>query len=71
MASFEGRWKAVMRQATFGVTPVRKVSSGDIADLVIEPNGQGHSYRKGVFSQKELPFDRVPKVGVTAISREG
>ncbi|MBQ2680980.1 MAG: hypothetical protein IJF97_03490 [Eggerthellaceae bacterium] len=56
MASFEGRWRAIARQATYGETPVRKVFSGDIADLVIEPNGRGHSFKKGLFGQKELPF---------------
>lgn len=56
MAGFEGRWRAIARQATYGETPVRKVFSGDIADLVIESNGRGHSFRKTILGQKELPF---------------
>ena len=56
MAGIEGRWVAEARQATFGETPVRSVSPGSIADLVIEPNGRGHSYKKGLFGQKELPL---------------
>ena len=57
MAGFEGRWYAAARQATFNETPMRDVSPGSIADLVIEPNGRGHSYKKGLFGrEKEIPF---------------
>ena len=56
MAGIEGRWVAEARQATFGETPIRRVNPGDIADLVFEPNGRGHSYKKGFFGQKELSF---------------
>lgn len=59
MAAIEGRWVAEARQATFGETPIRKVSPGSIADLVFEPNGRGHSCKKGLFSQKELPFEWI------------
>ena len=56
MAGLEGRQRAVTRQATYGETPIRKVQPGDIADLVIQSDGRGYSFKKGLFGRKELPF---------------
>ena len=48
-----GTWKAVSRQATYGVTPVRKVKSGDIADMVLRGDGTGYMLKKKLFGQEQ------------------
>ena len=54
MYGIVGRWTAVGRQATFDVTPLRKVRSGEFADLVIQSDGSGYAEKKRLIGKAEI-----------------